>query len=80
MTNDRVILRLEMLYENCAEEMCEGACVYCLDAIKKATKVLEQEQKRREDIYECPNCLGEVHINYVYCPFCGIRVESEEEQ
>ena len=66
MTNDRVILRLEMLYENCEAEMCEGACICCLDAIKKATEVLEKEQERRKDIYECPNCSGEVHINYVY--------------
>lgn len=46
MTNERAILRLEMLYENCEEEMCEGACIYCLDAIKKATESLEREPKR----------------------------------
>ena len=37
-----------------------------------------QEQERQEDTYECPNRLGEVHINYIYCPFCGIRMESED--
>ena len=37
-----------------------------------------QEQERQEDIYECPNRLGEVHINYIYCPFCGVRMESED--
>lgn len=42
-------------------------------------ETLQHEQERREDIYECPNCLGEVHINYIYCPFCGIKVESDEQ-
>lgn len=37
-------------------------------------EALQHEQERREDIYECPNCIGEVHINYIYCPFCGIKV------
>ena len=37
-----------------------------------------QEQERQEDIYEYPNRLGEVHINYIYCPFCGVRMESED--
>lgn len=50
-----------------------------MHAIDMAIEALEQEQERQEDIYECPNCLGEVHINYIYCPFCGIRMESEEE-
>lgn len=49
------------------------------DALDMAIKTLQHEQERREDIYECPNCLGEVHINYIYCPFCGIKVESDEQ-
>lgn len=48
MTNERAILRLEMLYENCEKEMCEGACIYCLDAIKKATEALQQVPKREK--------------------------------
>ena len=47
-------------------------------AIEMAIEALEHEQERREDIYECPNCIGEVHINYIYCPFCGIKMEVEE--
>ena len=38
-----------------------------------------QEQERQEDIYEYPNRLGEVHINYIYCPFCGVRMESDTD-
>ena len=49
-----------------------------IGALDVAIKTLQHEQERREDIYECPNCLGEVHINYVYCPFCGIRFVSSD--
>lgn len=49
------------------------------EAFDMAIEALQHEQERREDIYECPNCLGEVHINYIYCPFCGIKVESDEQ-
>lgn len=49
-----------------------------VDALNMAIETLQHEQERREDIYECPNCTGEVHNNYIYCPFCGIKVESDE--
>lgn len=48
-------------------------------ALDMAIEALEHEQERREDIYECPNCIGEVHKNYIYCPFCGIKMESDEQ-
>ena len=57
----------------------KGSTSIPIDALNMAIKALKKEQERREDIYECPNCLGEVHINYVYCPFCGRKVESEKE-
>ena len=93
MTNERAILRLEMLYENCQEEMCEGACVYCLDAIKKATEALEREPKRgkwikdrkfntRMKTYVCSNCKHRVwgdREKMPYCPNCGSRMEGNEE-
>lgn len=88
MTNERAILRLEMLYENCQEEMCEGACVYCLDAIKKATESLQREPKRGKWIdvsgrgswsvkNACNQC-GEIVFqpNYNYCPNCGAKMEE----
>lgn len=45
-----------------------------IKALNVAIETLQHEQERREDIYECPNCIGEVHKNYIYCPFCGIKV------
>ena len=44
------------------------------EAFNMAIEALQHEQERGEDIYECPNCIGEVHKNYIYCPFCGIKV------
>lgn len=44
------------------------------DAVNVAIKTLQHEQERREDIYKCSNCIGEIHKNYMYCPFCGIKV------
>ena len=47
-----------------------------IEALNMAIKTLQHEKERREDIYECPNCIGEVHKNYIYCPFCGIKVDE----
>ena len=50
------------------------------EAIDVAIEALEREQQRQEDIYECRHCLGEVHKNYIYCPFCGERIEALEQE
>lgn len=81
MTRARAIELLKGVQFCCDLDDCTNAwdCEECDDALNMAIETLQHEQERREDIYECPNCLGEVHINYIYCPFCGIKVESDEQ-
>ena len=74
MTKTEAIKELELI-KACIE--WEYSLEYQI-AFDMAIKALEHEQERREDIYECPNCMGEVHINYIYCPFCGIKMENNE--
>lgn len=76
MTRARAIELLKGVRFFCDLDDCTNAwdCEECDDALNMAIETLQHEQERREDIYECSNCLGEVHKNYIYCPFCGIKV------
>ena len=49
------------------------------EALNMAIEALEYEQQRQEDIYKCQYCFGEVHKNYIYCPFCGERIEALDQ-
>lgn len=74
MTKEEAIIQLRLgpgINEDVSEEYNDAADI--------AIETLQREQERQEDIYKCQYCFGEVHKNYIYCPFCGKRIEELDQ-
>ena len=41
---------------------------------EKTMKAHMDKMRARDELHECAECHGEIHENYVHCPFCGCKI------